>query len=127
VLLPFSASQGPAYESYMEVSTLVGIYIAMALGLNIVVGLAGLLDLGFVAFFAVGAYTYGIFATNQAANFMPFGTYPLSGESFWFFIIAGMPNSRFIWSSAWYTCAARKRRLSCYRYAWIRGNYSNCI
>lgn len=89
VLLPFSASQGPAYESYMEVSTLVGIYIAMALGLNIVVGLAGLLDLGFVAFFAVGAYTYGIFATNQAANFMPFGTYPLSGESFWFFIIAG--------------------------------------
>ena len=89
VLLPFSASQGPAYESYMEVSTLVGIYVAMALGLNIVVGLAGLLDLGFVAFFAVGAYTYGIFATNQAANFMPFATYPLSGESFWFFIIAG--------------------------------------
>src|SRR3954467_11938920 len=72
VLLPFTASHGDAYQSYMEVSTLVGIYIAMALGLNIVVGMAGLLDLGFVAFFAVGAYTYGIFATAQASNFMPF-------------------------------------------------------
>lgn len=88
-LLPYSASQGPAYQSYMEVAALVGIYVAMALGLNIVVGLAGLLDLGFVAFFAVGAYTYGIFATAQAANFMPFGDYPLSGESFWIFILIG--------------------------------------
>ncbi|WP_442854446.1 branched-chain amino acid ABC transporter permease [Bacillus sp. FJAT-29937] len=88
-LLPFTASQGDAYQSYMEVATLVGIYIAMALGLNIVVGMAGLLDLGFVAFFAVGAYTYGIFATAQASNFMPFGSFPLSGESFWIFIILG--------------------------------------
>lgn len=88
-LLPYSSSHGPAYQSYMEVATLVGIYVAMALGLNIVVGLAGLLDLGFVAFFAVGAYTYGIFATAQAANFMPFGQYPLSGESFWIFILIG--------------------------------------
>ncbi|WP_246943153.1 branched-chain amino acid ABC transporter permease [Bacillus pinisoli] len=89
VFLPVSASQGVAYESYMEVVTLVGIYVAMALGLNIVVGLAGLLDLGFVAFFAVGAYTYGIFATAQAANFMPFGNFPLGGGSFWIFILLG--------------------------------------
>lgn len=89
VLLPLAASQGEAYQSYMEVATLVGIYIAMALGLNVVVGLAGLLDLGFVAFFALGSYTYGIFATSQASNFMPFGQYPLSGESFWIFIIIG--------------------------------------
>jgi len=89
VLLPLAASQGEAYQSYMEVATLVGIYIAMALGLNIVVGMAGLLDLGFVAFFALGAYTYGIFATGQANNFMPFGHYPLSGESFWVFIFIG--------------------------------------
>lgn len=89
VLLPFAASQGEAYQSYMEVATLVGIYIAMALGLNIVVGMAGLLDLGFVAFFAIGAYTYGIFATSQANNFMPFGHYPLSGGSFWVFIFIG--------------------------------------
>lgn len=89
-ILPFSASHGPAYQSYMEVATMVGIYVCMALGLNIVVGLAGLLDLGFVAFFAVGAYTYGIFATTQASNFMPFGHYPLSGNSFWIFIIIGL-------------------------------------
>ncbi|MFB6468843.1 branched-chain amino acid ABC transporter permease [Cytobacillus sp. Hz8] len=88
-LLPFTASHGDGYQAYMEVATLVGIYIAMALGLNIVVGMAGLLDLGFVAFFAVGAYTYGIFATPQAANFMPFGHYPLSGASFWGLIIVG--------------------------------------
>ena len=88
-LLPYTASHGDAYQSYMEVSTLVGIYIAMALGLNIVVGMAGLLDLGFVAFFAVGAYTYAIFATPQASHFMPFGTFPLSGESFWVFIVIG--------------------------------------
>lgn len=89
-VLPFSASQGHSYQAYMEVATMVGIYVCMALGLNIVVGLAGLLDLGFVAFFAVGAYTYGIFASNQANNFMPFGTYPLSGSSFWIFIIIGL-------------------------------------
>ncbi len=38
----------------------VGIYVIMGLGLNIVVGLAGLLDLGYVAFFAIGAYTVGL-------------------------------------------------------------------
>lgn len=89
VILPVAASQGPAYQSYMEVACFVGIYVAMALGLNIVVGLAGLLDLGFVAFFAVGAYTYGIFATGQAAEFLPFGEFPLPGESFWLFLIIG--------------------------------------
>lgn len=38
----------------------IGIYVLMGLGLNIVVGLAGLLDLGYVAFFAIGAYTAGL-------------------------------------------------------------------
>ena len=89
ILLPMASSGGPAFQSYMEVATMVGIYVAMALGLNIVVGLAGLLDLGFVAFFAVGAYSYAIFATPQASNFMPFGSYPLGGESFWIFLIIG--------------------------------------
>ncbi len=89
VLLPFTASHGDSYQSYMEVATLVGIYAAMALGLNIVVGFAGLLDLGFVAFFAIGAYSYGIFATNQASKFLHFGTFPLSGESFWLFLLIG--------------------------------------
>ncbi len=40
-------------------------YITLALGLNIVVGFAGLLDLGYAAFFAIGAYTYGIFTAYQ--------------------------------------------------------------
>ena len=40
-------------------------FITLALGLNIVVGFAGLLDLGYAAFFAIGAYTYGIFTAFQ--------------------------------------------------------------
>ena len=40
-------------------------FAALALGLNIVVGLAGLLDLGYAAFFAIGAYAYGIAASYQ--------------------------------------------------------------
>src|SRR6185503_2999184 len=40
-------------------------FAALALGLNIVVGLAGLLDLGYAAFFAIGAYSYGVAASWQ--------------------------------------------------------------
>src|SRR6202167_5619851 len=40
-------------------------YATLALGLNIVVGFAGLLDLGYAAFFAIGAYTYGILTSFQ--------------------------------------------------------------
>ncbi|MEF2964825.1 branched-chain amino acid ABC transporter permease [Paenibacillus sp. M1] len=89
VIIPFVSSGGPAYQSYMEVATQCGIYVAMALGLNIVVGFAGLLDLGFIAFFAVGAYTYAIFATPQANHFISGELFPLSGASFWVFILLG--------------------------------------
>ncbi len=89
VLLPFAASRGDSYESFMDVATMVGIYICMGLGLNVVVGFAGLLDLGFVAFFAIGAYTYAIFTTPQAANFIHFIDFPLSGAMFWPFILLG--------------------------------------
>src|SRR6059036_4136377 len=41
------------------------IYVLLALGLNIVVGFAGLLDLGYAAFFAIGAYAYGILSSYQ--------------------------------------------------------------
>jgi branched-chain amino acid transport system permease protein len=47
----------------------IGVYVLLALGLNIVVGLAGLLDLGYVAFFAVGAYTMAKLATGHHWNF----------------------------------------------------------
>lgn len=46
----------------------VGIYVILGLGLNIVVGMAGLLDLGYVAFFAVGAYTMAILTAPQPHN-----------------------------------------------------------
>jgi len=42
-----------------------GVYILLAIGLNVVVGFAGLLDLGYAAFFAIGAYSYAFFASNQ--------------------------------------------------------------
>nr|WP_244199611.1 branched-chain amino acid ABC transporter permease [Amycolatopsis thailandensis] len=47
----------------------VGIYILLAIGLNIVVGHAGMLDLGFVAFFAIGAYTLAVMGTKYGWDF----------------------------------------------------------
>jgi branched-chain amino acid transport system permease protein len=89
VIIPFATSGGTSQQDYMEVAVQTGIYIAMALGLNIVVGFAGLLDLGFVAFFAIGAYTYGIFASPQAAQLFHSDFFPLAGTWFWPFIIIG--------------------------------------
>nr|WP_312887331.1 branched-chain amino acid ABC transporter permease [Paenibacillus rhizosphaerae] len=89
IVIPFATSGGASHESYMEVVTQCGIYIAMALGLNIVVGFAGLLDLGFIAFFAVGAYSYAIFSTPQVSNFISGNLFPLSGSWFWLFILLG--------------------------------------
>jgi ABC-type branched-subunit amino acid transport system permease subunit len=48
----------------------VGIYVLLGLGLNIVVGLAGLLDLGYVAFFAIGAYTMALLTAPQPHNLL---------------------------------------------------------
>lgn len=56
---------GQTDTSLLDLSIQIMIFAALALGLNIVVGLAGLLDLGYVAFFAVGAYTWGIFASPR--------------------------------------------------------------
>ena len=56
---------GASNVYYLEIATQVGIFAALALGLNIVVGLAGLLDLGYVAFFAAGAYVAGWLASQQ--------------------------------------------------------------
>lgn len=50
-----------------EVLNIAGIFLLMALGLNIVVGFAGLLDLGYVAFFAVGAYTTALLTSPQSS------------------------------------------------------------
>ncbi len=47
----------------IDLGTYILIYVMLAWGLNIVVGLAGLLDLGYVAFYAVGAYAYALLST----------------------------------------------------------------
>jgi len=53
---------------FSEILDNVGIYVLMGLGLNIVVGFAGLLDLGYVAFYAIGAYTLGVLTTTEAVG-----------------------------------------------------------
>lgn len=55
-----------------DVTNTVGIYILMGLGLNIVVGYAGLLDLGYVAFYALGAFTMGVLTTTGGQIFFDF-------------------------------------------------------
>ena len=64
-VLPFFYDSGSAF---MNDATVALIYVVMALGLNIVVGFAGLLDLGYVAFFAIGAYTMGWFGSGFFAD-----------------------------------------------------------
>jgi branched-chain amino acid transport system permease protein len=59
-LLPFLYDSG---SPFIEDCVLALAYVVMALGLNIIVGFAGLLDLGYVAFFAIGAYTIGWFGS----------------------------------------------------------------
>ncbi|MFB2550473.1 ABC transporter permease subunit [Ensifer soli] len=56
---------------YIRVVNGLLIYILLGIGLNIVIGYAGLLDLGFVAFYAVGAYTYGLLASGQFDIHLP--------------------------------------------------------
>ncbi|MGP4843695.1 high-affinity branched-chain amino acid ABC transporter permease LivM [Marinobacter sp. 1Y8] len=64
LLWPFFASRGS-----VDLATLVLIYIMLGLGLNVVVGLAGLLDLGYVAFYAVGAYTFALLSQYYDVSF----------------------------------------------------------
>lgn len=83
LLFPFLAlaltGQGGAIKWIDNFGVQILIYIMLAWGLNIVVGLAGLLDLGYVAFYAVGAYTYAIIA----AYVIP-ATVPVLGPwAFW--------------------------------------------
>ncbi|HTO10499.1 MAG TPA: branched-chain amino acid ABC transporter permease [Candidatus Binatia bacterium] len=74
---------------YLEVATQVGIFAALALGLNIVVGLAGLLDLGYVAFFAVGAYSWAIVGSPHG-NVIFGGGFPLPAWMFYVFLLVGL-------------------------------------
>lgn len=64
LIWPFFVSRGS-----VDLATLVLIYVMLALGLNVVVGLAGLLDLGYVAFYAVGAYTFALLSNYWGISF----------------------------------------------------------
>jgi branched-chain amino acid transport system permease protein len=69
VILPLLAQQvGNAWVRIIDIALL---YVLLALGLNIVVGFAGLLDLGYVAFYAVGAYMFGLLASPQLTDTFP--------------------------------------------------------
>jgi branched-chain amino acid transport system permease protein len=64
-----------------------GTFVLLAIGLNVVVGFAGLLDLGYAAFFAIGAYTYALFASQQLASSPIHHAYHLP---FWLMMFVGL-------------------------------------
>ena len=61
-----------ANNSHVDFLANAGAFILLALGLNIVVGFAGLLDLGYAAFFAIGSYSYAMLASQQFGVHLPF-------------------------------------------------------
>lgn len=88
IVWPFLVSRGA-----IDLATLVLIYVMLGLGLNIVVGLAGLLDLGYVAFYAVGAYSYALLSEYFGLSFwaaLPIG----AGLAALFGFLLGFPVLR---------------------------------
>ena len=77
----------------LDLGILVLTYVMLGWGLNVVVGLAGLLDLGYVAFYAVGAYSYGLLSTTFGLSFWI--CLPLAGilAAFWG-VLLGFPVLR---------------------------------
>src|SRR5512136_179184 len=61
IVLPFVV--GTMGNAWVRALAFAALYVMLALGLNIVVGFAGLLDLGYIAFYAVGAYMYALLAS----------------------------------------------------------------
>ncbi len=64
-IITINVTNGTALVSH---ATRAGYWVLLAIGLNVVVGFAGLLDLGYAAFFAIGAYTYALLASPQLAS-----------------------------------------------------------
>lgn len=90
VLLPFTPA---ADQKTMDLAVLILTYVMLGWGLNIVVGLAGLLDLGYVAFYAVGAYSYALLSTQYGLGFWT--VLPLAGMMAALFgIVLGFPVLR---------------------------------
>ncbi|KYC28924.1 leucine/isoleucine/valine transporter subunit; membrane component of ABC superfamily [Sterolibacterium denitrificans] len=77
IVLPFALSA--AGTAWVRIANLAILFIFLSLGLNIVVGFAGLLDLGYVAFFGVGAYVHALLASPHFGLHLPFWlTLPVS-------------------------------------------------
>ncbi len=70
LLLPFALTM--VGTTWVRIANYAMLYVLLALGLNIVVGFAGLLDLGYVAFYAVGAYVYAVLASPHFGLHLPF-------------------------------------------------------
>ena len=91
---PFNSfsSQGVWLDGF----TIAGIYILLALGLNIVVGLSGLLDLGYAAFFAIGSYAFAFAASPFTGLDIPFWPMLIAGAvvAAVFGILLGAPTLR---------------------------------
>ncbi|NNJ12422.1 branched-chain amino acid ABC transporter permease [Chloroflexales bacterium ZM16-3] len=85
-VMPYFGTLNPYY---IDVATQAGIFATLAMGLNVVVGFAGLLDLGYVAFYAVGAYLWSIFSTPQV-GLMISGATPIPSGWFYGFILLGL-------------------------------------
>jgi ABC-type branched-subunit amino acid transport system permease subunit len=91
---PFSAFQGQ--NVWLSGFSNAGVFVLLALGLNIVVGLAGLLDLGYAAFFAIGAYAYAYGASPYSGQHFPFIVMLLVGAvvAATFGVLLGAPTLR---------------------------------
>ncbi|NEX60428.1 ABC transporter permease subunit [Noviherbaspirillum galbum] len=83
VLIAFPFIAANFGNSWVRIMDLALLYIMLALGLNIVVGMAGLLDLGYIAFYALGAYMTGLLASPQFATVLEsfINTYPIVGNA----------------------------------------------
>jgi branched-chain amino acid transport system permease protein len=83
-------------RAWVRIADVALLFVMLALGLNIVVGFAGLLDLGYIAFFAVGAYGYALLASPQFAIHWPFYVLLPLGASVaaLFGILLGAPTLR---------------------------------
>ncbi len=99
-VLPFVL--GMAGQGWVRTLNFALLYVMLALGLNIVVGFAGLLDLGYIAFYAVGAYVWALLASPHFGLHLPF----------WMVLPAGVMLAAFL-APSW-----AHRRLNCAVITW---------
>jgi branched-chain amino acid transport system permease protein len=95
LVLPFVVEAGMG-RTWVRILDFAMLYVMLALGLNIVVGYAGLLDLGYVAFYAVGAYFYAILASPQFGIHLPWWALLPTGAGIacLFGVLLGAPTLR---------------------------------